>query len=131
VAFLSPRADGSVDVELALGGHPPALVLRGDGQVDVVGRFGSLLGAYPDPSLEDSRFTLAPGDTLLLYTDGVTEAGSCLHRIGQEGLVDLLAGAHGNDPHAIVDVVEQAVLDAGQGEPSDDVALLALRAGHG
>ena len=127
LVFLSPRADGAVEVELALGGHPPALVLHADGTVEPLGRFGGLLGAHPDPPLDDSRCTLQPGESLVLYTDGVTEAGPRLDPIGQDGLVALLANARGGGPDEIVDVVERAVLDAHQGEPRDDLAVLALR----
>src|SRR5205814_10689315 len=55
---------------VALGGHPPPLILRRDGGVDSVGEPGTLLGALPSPILADSDASLAVGDSLILYTDG-------------------------------------------------------------
>ena len=63
---------------------------------------------------------------MLLYTDGVTEAGRRDHPLGQAGVVDLLTGLAGQTPQAIVDAVERAVVGAQEGEPRDDIALLAL-----
>ena len=79
-----------MDVRLALGGHPPPLVLRADGSVEALGAFGTILGATPDAVLSDVAVRLAPGDVLVLYTDGVTEAGVRTDPLGQEGLADLL-----------------------------------------
>ena len=63
-----------IRVTAACGGHPPALLRRADGRVEEVGELGTLLGLVPDPTLGDARAELEPGDTLLLYTDGITEA---------------------------------------------------------
>jgi serine phosphatase RsbU (regulator of sigma subunit) len=111
---------------VALGGHPPALVLRGDGSVDAVGEPGTLLGVFGDPELHEVDSPLGSGDTVLLYTDGVTEAGPAGEEIGQEGLTELLAGLRGLSPDEIVDAVEQAAVDAQDGKPRDDIALVAF-----
>jgi serine phosphatase RsbU (regulator of sigma subunit) len=63
---------------------------------------------------------------VLLYTDGVTEAGSPLDEIGEDGLADLLAGMRGMSPEEIVDAVEQAAVAAQAGRPRDDIALVAF-----
>jgi serine phosphatase RsbU (regulator of sigma subunit)/pSer/pThr/pTyr-binding forkhead associated (FHA) protein len=67
-------ADGSVVI--AIGAHPPPVVRRGNGKVEVIDlRPGLMLGATPvEPLAEDRRLILAPGETLALYTDGFTEA---------------------------------------------------------
>jgi PAS domain S-box-containing protein len=111
---------------VALGGHPPALVLRADGTVDAVGEPGTLLGVFADPELHEVETTLQPGDTVVLYTDGVTEAGPAGDEIGQEGLTELLAGLGGLSPDEIVDAIEQAAVEAQEGKPRDDIALVAF-----
>jgi serine phosphatase RsbU (regulator of sigma subunit) len=118
--------DGSAAVELALGGHLPPLVLRRNGTVEAVGEFGELLGAFRDPGLVDSRLTLEPGDVMVLYTDGVTEAGSRRDPIAQEGLEKCLTELGGSGPDEIVEAVERFAVDAQDGEPKDDIALLAI-----
>jgi PAS domain S-box-containing protein len=126
LAYLSAAPGGGMAVRLALGGHPPPLILRADGSVDEVGEFGSLLGIVPEARLVDCSATIAPGDVMLLYTDGVTEAGPRDRPVGQQGLGELLTGMRGHAPQAIVDAVERAVVGAQEGEPRDDIALLAL-----
>jgi PAS domain S-box-containing protein len=124
---LSLSEDGSRGrLTVALGGHPPALVLRANGVVEALGVSGTLLGVFADPRLREMETDLLPGDTVLLYTDGVTEAGSPDAEIGEEGLAELLAGMHGMSPEEIVDAVEQAAVAAQAGKPRDDIALVAF-----
>jgi PAS domain S-box-containing protein len=124
---LSVSDDGSGgQLTVALGGHPPALVLRADGRVEALGEAGTLLGVFADPRLHEVSTSLEPGDTVLLYTDGVTEAGPAGEEIGEEGLAELLAGMSGMSPDAIVDSVEQAAVAAQDGRPRDDIALVAF-----
>jgi sigma-B regulation protein RsbU (phosphoserine phosphatase) len=112
---------------VALGGHPPALVLRADGRVEAHGEAGTLLGVFADPDVGETEAVLEPGDTVLLYTDGVTEAGPVGAEIGDEGLAEILAGLRGLSPEEIVDAVEQAAVDIQDGQPRDDIALVAFR----
>ncbi len=73
-ASIEPQAD-HLKVSLAVGGHPPPLVLRDDETVEwVEGSHGSLLGVFPDPVLVNQQLVLRPGDAVVLYTDGVIEA---------------------------------------------------------
>ena len=69
---------------------------------------------------------LQAGDLLLLYTDGVTEAGPRSAPFSEHGLVAVLEGLAGQTPQAVVDAVERAVVAAQPGDPRDDIALLAL-----
>ena len=127
LAALTPAADGPHGVlTVALGGHPPALVLRASGEVEALGRSGTLLGVFVDPILHETSTELRPGDTVLLYTDGVTEAGSPDAEIGEEGVAALLAEMRDMSPEQIVDAIEQAAVDAQAGKPRDDIALVAF-----
>jgi serine phosphatase RsbU (regulator of sigma subunit) len=126
LAYISSAPDGGLRVRMALGGHPPPLLLRADGEIEAPGDFGVLLGILEDASLHDAEFILKPRDLMLLYTDGVTEAGPREAPFGQGGLSALIRGLAGRTPEQIVDAVEQAVVGAQVGEPRDDIALLAL-----
>ncbi|MDP9346544.1 MAG: SpoIIE family protein phosphatase [Actinomycetota bacterium] len=128
LAYVAQAPDG-LRIRLSLGGHPPPLLLRADGEVEAAGTFGGLLGLLEAPRLHDTTAALAPGDVMLLYTDGVTEAGPRDAPFGQSGLASLLQGLAGREPQRVVDAVESAAVGAQSGEPRDDIALLALRAG--
>ena len=58
-------------------GHNPGLVLRADGEVDELWATGPRLGLFPDASYAGNELHLEPGDALILYTDGITEATDC------------------------------------------------------
>ena len=126
LAYVAPDADGALRVRLALGGHPPPMVLRADGRVEELAEFGAVLGVVPDPELPDTEAVLAPGDTMVLYTDGVTEAGSRAAPLGEDGLARLLSARVGADPEELLAAVEEAAVAAQPGEPRDDIALLAV-----
>jgi serine phosphatase RsbU (regulator of sigma subunit) len=126
LAYISAAPDGGLHVRLALGGHPPPLVLRADGELEAPGTFGVVLGMLDEAPVFDTELRLAPGDLMLLYTDGVTEAGPRDAPFGQRGLSNLVATIADRAPEQIVDAVEQAVVNAQSGEPRDDIALLAL-----
>ena len=82
-------------VTFSVGGHPLPLVLRAGGWVDQVGHPGTLLGVLPDPELADHTADLAPGDALVLYTDGLTDAyapGRIVKRAGFIAALESCAG---------------------------------------
>src|SRR4051812_42186741 len=127
IAFLAPGADGT-EVRLALGGHPLPFVLRADGKVEQIGVPGTLLGIRPDPKLFETATTLAPGDSLLLYTDGIIEAGSRAAPVGEDGLGRLLESLAGVSPSELVATIDDAAKEADHGRARDDAALLAVHA---
>ena len=112
---------------LTLGGHPSPLILRAAGEVEAVGMAGALLGVVATPELNEVEATMDPGDTLLLYTDGATEAKTRRGRLGAEGLARILARCAGQSAAEIVASVENGIALRREGEELDDLALLALR----
>ena len=130
---LEPQ-DGSagVGVEVSRAGHPPPLVLRSGGMVEEVGCSGRVLGVFPDAELLDTSLRLMPGEALILYTDGVTEARSPAGDFFGEGrLRSLLSSCVGCDAVTLARRIKDAVVDFQEGYPRDDLAVLVLRASDG
>ncbi|NMO88349.1 SpoIIE family protein phosphatase [Actinomycetospora sp. TBRC 11914] len=117
---------GGVGVTLVNGGHPPGLVLRGD-RVESIVVPGTLVGVYPDLSLAEVEVHLGPRDTLLLYTDGVTEARGRDGFFGSARLEAVLASFSGESADVIADGILAHVSDFQDGRLRDDVALLAVQ----
>jgi serine phosphatase RsbU (regulator of sigma subunit) len=108
------------------GGHPAPLVLRAGGRVEEVGSAGTLLGMVHDPELQDRTVELGPGDAVVTYTDGLTDAAAPQRTWTSEDVGAALAAVRGQS----ADMIAQHVVDAAIGDvpsPRDDVALLALR----
>ena len=131
VAFarLERNGDGT-RITVASGGHPLPLVLRADGRVDAIGTPGTLLGISPDPQLSDDSVRLEPGDAVVLYTDGVTDAQAPQRVLSPADLASLLHDCAGLDAAAIAERVERAATGGDENtgpEPRDDVAILVLR----
>jgi serine phosphatase RsbU (regulator of sigma subunit) len=113
---------------LARGGHPAPLVLRASGAIDVIEPAGGLIGCVLDAGIEPCDLVLAPGDLLLLYTDGVVECPRGADPFGEDRLQALLAAHAGADATTVVDAVIDAVCAHCDGDLADDVAVLALLA---
>ncbi|CAL9628704.1 hypothetical protein SUDANB120_06043 [Streptomyces sp. enrichment culture] len=125
-------ATGHVTVHLASGGHPPALVLRADGTAAYLRTPGGLLvGVLPDAAFTTATTVLCPGDTLLLYTDGLTEARTGKTRTdlyGEEAVLAFATGhaaRAGTSPASLVEALTGLLAGFGDGL-DDDTALLAL-----
>ncbi|MEW9555044.1 PP2C family protein-serine/threonine phosphatase [Nonomuraea sp. NPDC050783] len=120
---------GHVAVHLASGGHPPALVLRAGGGCDFLPTPGGLLvGVLPSPYFAPATTSLGPGDALVLYTDGLTEARTGSDHaalFGDEALRDFLAGHAGEPPETLIEALAGLLKSFGDGL-DDDTALLAL-----
>ena len=114
-------------VTLAVGGHPlPILLDAGDAQP--AGEFGPLLGAFEDVGWAETRLELAPGSTLVFFTDGVTDAlGEHGERYGLARLRDTLAGCGELPPADLIRTVTGAIRAFSVGEHADDTTVLAVR----
>ena len=115
-------------VTAACGGHPPALLRRATGGVEEVGELGTLLGLMPDPTLIDARAELGPGDTLLLYTDGITEARAPERVLTEEALREAVDRGPAGSAQALVEHVAAVAVGKEGTPPRDDIAVLALHA---
>ena len=116
-------------VRFVLGGHPHPMLVRADnGAVCAVGRAGTAVGLIADTSLHEATVTLGPGDALLFYTDGVTEARRGGEFFGEDGLVRVLQDAAGQPAAGLTERVLAAVLDFQDQHAADDIALLVIQA---
>ncbi|MFI7607768.1 SpoIIE family protein phosphatase [Micromonospora sp. NPDC049366] len=131
LGVVRPHRDGGLTLTMAGGGHLPPLVLRATGEVETVPLRGMLIGVVPDPRIGEATVRLAPGETCVLYSDGVTEARGGRRgdeQFGPERLVDTLTDCHRMPAPALAERVEQVTCDwLGRGD-HDDIAVLALRA---
>ena len=125
-AFVTTRPD-EVLIDLALGGHPQPLVLRADGRLESVGIEGSALGLFPEPSLTQIRVVLTPGDLLVAFSDGVTDARRGTEEYGEERLRDLLSRMRDKPAHEVAGLIGAACLEFQQAALQDDVAVVVLR----
>jgi phosphoserine phosphatase RsbU/P len=122
------RRGGGLDVELVLAGHVQPVLIRANGTTELIGTFGTAVGLVPVVRLTCTSHYLAPGDALLVYTDGVTERRRGREQFGPDRLLSVAAAAAGRPAVQVVGAVREAV-ERFSGEPlDDDVALLAVRA---
>ncbi len=128
-------------------GHDPALVVRRDGTVEWLSSGGLILGMFGDQTYEQVAIDLEPGDVMVLYTDGITEAGAPLilpgqeppemaddaddDHFGEERLAEVVAAARERTALGIREAVLAAVKAHLAGEPQgDDITLVVLKRGE-
>jgi serine phosphatase RsbU (regulator of sigma subunit) len=108
-------------------GHPPPLVVRGDGRIREIGGSGPLLGGWEGSAWEDRVVEVGPEETLLIYTDGVTDTRGEAERFGARRLRRLLSEHAGATPAELLATLEHE-LDSFQATGhADDTGAVALR----
>jgi serine phosphatase RsbU (regulator of sigma subunit) len=122
------RTHAGLDVELVLAGHVQPVLLRADGTAELIGQFGTAVGLLPTVRLTCTPHCLGPGDTLLVYTDGVTERRRGREQFGADRLLEVATSAAGRPARQVVAAVREAVERFSADPLDDDVALLAVRA---
>ncbi len=116
--------EGGVALEMAAAGHPRPLVLRPDGAVEPVPVSGLLIGVSAAAEYESCSVLLAPGDMLVLYTDGLTDAGAPERILTESDVAGLVARGRGLSAAELAEFLESEAT-AGAA-PRDDVALLVV-----
>lgn len=126
---LEPHDDKpGIGLDISCAGHPAPLVLRADGSLEEVFCPGKALGVFEDPNLGQIPLRLLPGDSILLYTDGVTEARSPDGAFfGEDRLRALLRSRQNEDAATLAANIKQEVRAFQQDAPRDDLAIMVLR----
>ncbi len=101
--------------------------MRAHGRVELLDCAGTLLGVVSDPALSDVHVELGPGDAVVLYTDGVTEARRGNELFGEARLLTALESLAGRPAEEMASGLEAAVADFRR-SASDDTAILVLQA---
>ncbi|MGR6914436.1 PP2C family protein-serine/threonine phosphatase [[Actinomadura] parvosata] len=125
------RRGPRVALRLTSAGHPAPLIMRNDGRVETASAVGTLIGVLEDITSVTDTVLLEPGETCLLYSDGITEArGGPLGRelFGDERLCEQLRQCAGMPPEALAERVQMLASEwAGEGE-HDDMAVVTISA---
>jgi serine phosphatase RsbU (regulator of sigma subunit) len=120
----TPRA---ARLKVVLAGHPPPLLIDPEGHARQIGRPGTLLGMLDSIDFTETGVEMRPGETLLLYTDGVPEAGRPDNQLGEDGLIELCHAAPALSLGGLLEKIEHVALERAEESLRDDLALLGLR----
>jgi serine phosphatase RsbU (regulator of sigma subunit) len=126
VVARATHAAQDTTLTVAAAGHPLPLRRRADEPPAELGAHGVLLGFDPDADWGETTIVVRPGDTLLFYTDGVTDALGPDGRFGEHRLRALLPTCSG-DPDRLLGELNDALRAFESGEPQDDTAMLAVQ----
>ncbi|MFJ9787727.1 PP2C family protein-serine/threonine phosphatase [Amycolatopsis sp. NPDC101161] len=135
LVLASARREGAtVRLRVTCAGHPPPLIVRADGRVEEADTRGSLIGVLPEIESSGADVTLDPGETCLLYTDGIVEArggplGDAM--FGEDRLRQSLTECANMPADAVVERIQMLASQwIGRGA-HDDMAVLAITAPRG
>ncbi|MEV4533107.1 SpoIIE family protein phosphatase [Asanoa sp. NPDC049518] len=123
----APSGDGDLAVSLHLAGHDRPVAVRADGRAAFVGTGGTALGLLDEVATPVAELTLRPGDSLVFYTDGVTERRRGRDLFGPERLRDAAAPLAGYSADVVAARLKTAVIGFSADTPRDDIAILVLR----
>jgi GAF domain-containing protein len=116
-----------VTVRLSSAGHPPPVLVDANGEPRFVGRSGTLLGVVPDIDVTEDELVLGPGESLVFYTDGVTERRSGDEMFGEGRLLGSLRAGSGRPADMLAGHLESDVRRFGVAPSRDDLAVLVIR----
>ena len=111
----------------ATGGHPLPLCRRADGSIETLGYPGSFLGMAETAQISEFATLLRPGDMVVLYTDGVSEARQGGSFFGEAGIAEVAGAAAGQPAQAVADAVVAAALAFQRGPARDDIAVVVVK----
>jgi PAS domain S-box-containing protein len=120
-------ADRRARIGVSLAGHPAPLIIAANGDARQVGTPGTLLGVLDPIEINEVNAELAPGETLLLYTDGLLEGGRSAQQLGERGLFELCSQAPRLSLSGLLEHLVQAASARADDRLRDDIALVGLR----
>lgn len=125
--------DGNGRLVTCNAGHNPGFLFRANGGMERLEEGGLMIGAFDFATYAQQETVLAPGDTIVLYSDGVTDAEAPSgEQFGEERLLACLEGSRAVDPTALLDRVLESVRGFVAGHPpADDVTVMVVRYGNG
>ncbi|GAA3936458.1 SpoIIE family protein phosphatase [Actinoplanes auranticolor] len=121
------RAGTDLEVCLHLAGHDRSVLVRTDGRTSFVGEGGTALGLLETITSPDVKVTLHPGDSLIFYTDGVTERRRGRELFGTSRLRDAATPLAGYPADVMAARLRSTTINFSVEEPRDDIAILVLR----
>ena len=126
---LRPRPDGRTQLVHANAGHCPSIIVHTDGSTELLSATGTFVGVHADFTYTEETVTLSPGDLLVLYTDGVTEAENPHGEMfGDERLVEFLTNRRTAPLDALVEeLTDEIQYFSDRPDPADDFTVIALR----
>ncbi|WP_406567985.1 SpoIIE family protein phosphatase [Dactylosporangium fulvum] len=127
LALVMRRQDGTLDVTLHLAGHDQPVLMRADGETELVGTCGTALGLLDVINTPRTQVILHPGDTLVFYTDGVTERRRGTNLFGVARLREEAGALAGFPADVVVARLRARTLSYSQEPPRDDIAIFAVR----
>jgi serine phosphatase RsbU (regulator of sigma subunit) len=127
MASVVREADGTIAVSLHLAGHDRAVLVRADGKTSFVGEGGTALGLLETISSPEAEVRLQPGDSLIFYTDGVTERRRGRELFGTARLRAACAPLAGYPADVMAARLRSTTINFSVEEPRDDIAILVLR----
>ncbi|GGQ71019.1 SpoIIE family protein phosphatase [Couchioplanes azureus] len=128
LAMASVARNGAeLDVCLHLAGHDRAVLVRADGKTSFVGEGGTALGLLESITSPEAAVRLHPGDSLIFYTDGVTERRRGRELFGTARLRDAAAPLAGYPADVMAARLRSTTINFSVEEPRDDIAILVLR----
>ncbi|HEV8570291.1 MAG TPA: SpoIIE family protein phosphatase [Actinoplanes sp.] len=127
MASVERRPPRMLEVCLHLAGHDRAVLVRADGKTSFVGEGGTALGLLETIASPNVAVTLGPGDSLVFYTDGVTERRRGRELFGSARLLDAATPLAGYPADVMAARLRSTTINFSVEEPRDDIAILVLR----
>ncbi|MEV6305036.1 SpoIIE family protein phosphatase [Actinoplanes sp. NPDC051861] len=127
MASVTRKGNNQLSVCLHLAGHDRAVLVRADGKTGFVGEGGTALGLLETITSPDVVVTLGPGDSLIFYTDGVTERRRGRELFGPSRLRDAAAPLAGYPADVMAARLRSTTINFSVEEPRDDIAIMVLR----
>jgi sigma-B regulation protein RsbU (phosphoserine phosphatase) len=128
-AFLGVLSSETGSMRFASAGHDPGILIRTSGEIELTMPTGMPLGLMPEATYTESEIRLEPGDTLVLYTDGITEAANPREEMFERERLVAVCREHRSDPpETMAGAIHAAVEAFVENHPyADDRTLIIVR----